>query len=267
MKAIVLSAGQGSRLLPTTAHTPKCAVAVGERRLIEHQLERLLEQGIDSITVVVGYGADQVEQLLAERYDPRRVGTLFNPFFGVADNLASCWMARQEMGGEFILLNGDTLFEPAVLERLLGAPPHPVILATDHKSAYDDDDMKVSTRGGRLVRVGKRLPPDQVHGESIGMMLFREQGAIAFRATLERAMREPQALEQWYLSVIDRMADSGQVWTQSMRGLDWLEIDDAADLEQARARARNWRARREELRDPQTSARFAPAVSSCGAPF
>ena len=233
MKAIILSAGRGSRLLPMTTDTPKCALAVGDRTLIEHQIERLLEQGIASITVVVGFGAERVEQLLAARYDPRRVTTLYNPFFQVADNLASCWMARGEMNDDFVLLNGDTLFEPAVLTRLLAAPTHPITLATDHKPHYDADDMKVSLRGNRLVRIGKRLARERTDGESIGMMLLRKPGTAAFRAALDRAVRRPQGLEQWYLSVIDELADSGQVRTQSMRGLSWIEVDTPADLEQA----------------------------------
>jgi choline kinase len=50
------------------------------------------------------------------------VRTLFNPFYKVADNLASCWMARGELRGNCLLINGDTLFEPAIARRLIEAP-------------------------------------------------------------------------------------------------------------------------------------------------
>jgi len=236
MKAIILSAGRGSRLLPLTTDTPKCTLSVGDHTLIEHQIERLLEHGIAPITVVVGFGAHHVEQLLARRYDPRRVVTLYNPFFQIADNLASCWMARGEMNDDVVLLNGDTLFEPALLARLLAAPAHPVTLAIDRKPHYDADDMKVSLRGARLVSVGKRLAPERIDGESIGMILFRKPGAAAFRGALERAVRRPQGLRQWYLSAVDELADSGEVWTRSMQGLSWIEVDTPADLQRARLR-------------------------------
>jgi choline kinase len=138
------------------------------------------------------------------------------------------------MAGDFVLLNGDTVFEPAVVQRLLAAPPRPVRLAVDHKETYDADDMKVSLDGdGRLRRVGKRLAPEIVGAESIGVMLFRGEGPALFREAIERALRRRDALHDWYLSVIDEMADHGHVWTASIQGLRWAEVDSPADIPRA----------------------------------
>ena len=138
------------------------------------QLDALARCGVPRATVVTGFASDQVERLVAGRTAPPRTQLLYNPFFRVSDNLVSCWIARGEMTGDFLLVNGDTLFEPAVLERLLAAPSRPVRLAVDRKEAYDADDMKVSLDAdGRLRRVGKRLAPEIVGAESIGVMLFR----------------------------------------------------------------------------------------------
>lgn len=138
------------------------------------------------------------------------------------------------MTGDFLLLNGDTLFEPAVLERLLAAPPRPVRLAVDRKETYDADDMKVSLDAdGRLRRVGKRLAPEIVGAESIGLMLFRGEGPALFREAIEQALRRPDALHAWYLSVIDELAEHGHVWTESIQGLKWAEIDAPADIARA----------------------------------
>ena len=93
--------------------------------------------------------------------------------------------------------------------------------------------MKVELDGCRLVRIGKDLLPDQVDGESIGMILFRDQGPILFRNALEKALRKTSAQTKWYLSVIDEMARSMPVWTCSTKGLQWCEIDYHADLKLA----------------------------------
>ena len=66
--------------------------------------------------VVTGFATDKVEQLLASRYDGQRVRTVFNPFYKVSDNLATCWIVRSEMAEDFVLLNGDTLFDTSVLQ-------------------------------------------------------------------------------------------------------------------------------------------------------
>ena len=233
MKAVILSAGQGRRLLPLTAKSPKCMVRINGQSILEWQIDELAKCGIEQATVVVGYEAHKVQRRMHRRYGPSRVRTLYNPDYAEADNLVSCWKARDEMTEDFILLNGDTLFEASVLQRLLNSPVRPVTLVTDHKINYDADDMKVVVDGGRVVRIGKDLAPEKVNGESIGMLLFRGEGPALFRIAMEQALREPSARKKWYLSVIDQMAQSMPVWTCSVQGLRWAEVDYPADLKQA----------------------------------
>jgi len=240
MKAIILSAGHGRRLLPMTASIPKCLLDIHGQSVVEWQIDHLLDNGVDDIMVVVGYGADLVEARLSEVYPSQKVKTLYNPFFDVTDNLATVWMAREEMIGDFILLNGDTLFESELLRSLLSAPHKPITLARDLKSRYDSDDMKMALDGDRLLRVGKDLGKVAVDGESIGMMLFRGQGGEQFREAVEQAMRKPVALRQWYLSVIDKLASQGQVWSHSIQGLQWGELDYPVDLDKALKMAAGW---------------------------
>ena len=234
MKAVILSAGQGSRLLPLTEDCPKCLLPINSSRLIELQIRNLIDCGIDDVAVVVGFRAAAVELFLRML---RRAGlairTLFNPFFYVADNLASCWIARSEMDQDFVLLNGDTIFEPAVLESLLAAPPAPVTLAIDRKAAYDSDDMKVRVQGTRLIEIGKSLPSARVDGESIGMMRFLGQGPGRFAGMLDTVMRTPHGIRWWYLKAIGLLADQGLVQTHSIEGLTWSEVDFPADLARA----------------------------------
>ncbi|TWI56724.1 choline kinase [Pseudomonas duriflava] len=240
-QAIILSAGQGRRLLPFTESLPKCLLEVEGKTVIEWQIDNLLVAGFDRISVVVGYAAAHVEQVLNARYGKGTISTFFNPFYEVADNLASCWMARQAMQDEFLLLNGDTLFDLPVLLRLLEAPVRPITLAIDRKAHYDSDDMKVCLDGDRLTRVGKTLALDSVDGESIGMMYFRSEGAALFRETLDRTIRQQDALQRWYLSIIDLLAQStGKVFVQSIEGLSWGELDFPQDLEAAKQKARTW---------------------------
>lgn len=234
MKAVILSAGQGSRLLPLTEDCPKCLLPINSARLIELQIRSLMACGITDVAVVVGFRAATVELFLRML---RRTGlvirTLFNPFFNVADNLASCWIARGEMDQDFVLLNGDTLFEPAVLESLLSAPSAPVTLAIDRKEAYDSDDMKVRVQGDRLVEVGKTLSSEQVDGESIGMMRFLGEGPRRFAGVLDEIMHTPNGISWWYLKAIGVLAGQGLVQTHSIEGLTWGEVDFPADLERA----------------------------------
>ena len=223
-----------------TAEIPKCLLDIQGRTVVEWQIDHLIENGINDITVVTGYGSDKVEALLDRRYGSQQITTIYNPFFDVADNLATVWLARGELVGDFLLLNGDTLFEPAVIRRLLESPLKPITLARDCKSRYDSDDMKVYLDGDRLVRIGKDLDTEGVGGESIGVLLFREEGGRLFRDAIEQVMRAPAALQQWYLSVIDRLASGGYVWSESIHGLEWGELDYPVDLDRAQRMVADW---------------------------
>ena len=129
---------------------------------------------------------------------------------------------------------------PMVRLQLLAAPEHPVTLAVSRKDRYDDDDMKVVRDGDRLVRVGKKLPLDSVDAESIGMMTFRGDGPRLFRDAIEHAIRTAEAQKQWYLSLIDRLARDGVVFTQTVPAQGWAEVDSPADLERAAMPGAPW---------------------------
>ncbi len=233
MKVIILSAGQGKRLLPLTSKTPKCLLDICGKTLLEWQVETLTREHIDDIVVVTGYGAHKVEQLVQRRLGQYRIRTFYNPDYATADNLVSCWKVRHEMDQDFILLNGDTLFEPAVLAKLLASPPSPITVTVSSKKKYDSDDMKVITKAGRLMRIGKQLPAEQVSAESIGLIYFRGRGPEIFRSALRQAIDQPEYNKKWYLSVIDQIAPNTPVMTCSITGLSWCEIDYPKDLKLA----------------------------------
>ena len=113
-------------------------------------------------------------------------------------------------------------------------------LVTDSKPGYDDDDMKVIVRDGRLQRVGKQLAGADVNGESIGMMAFRREGPARFAAQLDHMMRHGSGLQQWYLAAVDQLAAQALVAACPIDGLCWCEIDDSADLARAAEVIASW---------------------------
>lgn len=243
MKAIILSAGQGKRLLPLTAERPKCLLPLDGMTLLERQLEGLAAAGISEAVVVTGFGAQAISDLVEGRsFGGMSVRTLYNPFYSVADNLASCWIARGEMAGAFMILNGDTLFDEDVGSHVLRHEAQfPITVTINRKPSYDADDMKVSTEGERLLAIGKDLQAPDVDGESIGFLRFSADGAEIFVREIERAMSTREGLRQWYLSVIDRIAKTqGNVGVVSIQGLDWCELDFPQDYEAMQAMVRGW---------------------------
>jgi choline kinase len=243
MKAIILGAGQGKRLLPLTSDRPKNTIEIAGRTMLAWQVEQFVRCGIDEIVVVTGFKAevqDREVDLLRKQYPGCRFETIFNPFYKVADNLVSCWMAGSRMDDEFVLVNGDTLFHENVLRRLMSSRGAPITLAIDKKERYDEDDMKVHLDGAQLLEIGKDLPTDRINGESIGMLFFRDQGPRIFREMLSRIMSADGALDIWYLSAIGAIAQEHVVLTQTVQGLGWCEVDFPVDKTRAEDLVMEW---------------------------
>jgi choline kinase len=166
------------------------------------------------------------------------VRTVRNLRHATTDNLASCHAARDRFVGEAsVLLNGDTLFEPALLADLLAAEPAPILIAIDRKPLYDADDMKiVTTDDNRLRRIGKDLArPD---GEAIGITLLRDEGRARFLRQVEARLAAPGGERALYTEALDALAAQDRIGVRAVHGRRWIEIDTPEDL--AAAEAMRW---------------------------
>jgi choline kinase len=244
-KAIILSAGQGSRLGHLVDDRPKCLIDFGGRTLLDRQLDTLEANGVGEAVVVTGFHDELVNEAIARRSSGPSVRTVYNPFYKVADNLGSLFMARNELAGHCLVWNGDTLVSDALMRRVVENGRQGICVTIDRKPSYDDDDMKVVVGDdGRLRGIGKRISKG-VNGESIGLLAFRGGGAEQFREAIERDIRTPEGTTIWYLRVIHHIAESSEVWTLDIKGEEWGEVDFPQDVESARKLVAGWDAARQ----------------------
>jgi choline kinase len=245
MKAIILSAGQGSRLGHLVDGRPKCLIDFNGRTLLDRQLDTLAANGIDEAVVVTGFHDELVEAAIAARSGGPKVRTVYNPFYKVADNLGSLFIARHELEGDCLVWNGDTLVSEQLMSRVVGNDRQGIAVTIDRKDGYDADDMKVVVDGGgQLHAIGKRLPLEEVNAESIGLLAFRGGGAELFREWIEKVIRTGEGTTIWYLRVIHQIAQEHPVWTVDIQGEEWGEVDFPEDVEHARELSARWDERR-----------------------
>ena len=223
-----------------TDDRPKCLIHFGGRSLLDWQLDTLAAYGVDQAVVVTGFGDELVEAVIARRVGGPMVRTIFNPFYQVADNLGSLYLARGELTGDCLVWNGDTLVSNALMARVVANDAPGICVTIDRKPAYDDDDMKVVVGDdGRLRAIGKRIK-DGVNAESIGLLAFRGGGAERFAEAIERAMRTAEGTTIWYLRVIHYLAQEGEVRTLDIGGEEWGEVDFPDDVGVAEALVKGW---------------------------
>ncbi len=225
--AIVLAAGRGGRLGPLTADRPKCLLRVGTGSLLDHQLDALRGQGLESIVVVAGYCAEAVEAELAGR-----ATLLLNPRHAETNSLYSLWLARERTRDGFVLLNADVLFDPEILQRVL-ASPHPEALAVERREGFEAEEMKVALEGERIRAMSKSLPPDQAQAENLGVLKFSAEGARVLFDRMEELL-VAGAEKQFVPYAFDAIAEQRPLYGVPIDGLPWTEIDFVEDLLRAR---------------------------------
>jgi choline kinase len=237
MKAIILAAGRGERLMPLTQNTPKPLLDLGNgKTILETQLDAMEHCGIKEVVLVLGYLAEQIEAKI-KKYKNFEITTVYNPFYGVSSNLASLWMAKHQMGDEFVIVNGDDIFHPRVFEGLLSVSEEKEIcMVIDRKKNYLHEHMKVITKKNRVYAVSKEIDLQKANGESIGLIRFLKNGAKMMVETIEKMMRDGIGLKVFWLEALQQIMDEDfPVYYHTVREKDWAEIDFHPELEAVRA--------------------------------
>ncbi len=235
MKAIILAAGHGSRLLPLTLTTPKCLVQVGGRAILDHQLDAVAAAGFTGAVIVGGYRIEQIAAHLAARvsgYDgDLPTDLVFNPFWSTANSIGSVWAARAYLDSPFALMNGDTVFDAPILRAAVADPVRGVKLVIEPLDAPGLDDMLVEADGDRIVAVGKHLVGHEATARSLGLIV--STGGTAYADALRAVIGEEDGIHAYHHAVVRRVAETGGVHALRIApDARWQEIDRPEDIVQ-----------------------------------
>lgn len=240
MRIIILAAGKGTRAIPLTKNTPKSLLDIGNGvTLLEKQIENLQKSGVvDEIVLVVGYLAEQIEaKIKMHRENGINIVTVYNPLYEVSNNLISLWMAKPKMDEDFLITNGDNMFEPDVFSDLVNEHGEGIFLTINKKDEYVDDDMKVRLDDGTVVQVSKEIENSKADCESVGLVLVRgERYRRIFKDSMEKLVRNRHYINKFWLEIFNLMASNGvAIKPFEIDGKNkWKEVDFHLDLEDAR---------------------------------
>lgn len=239
MKAIILAAGQGTRLRPHTDDKPKCMVELAGKPLLHRQLEALRSVGVQRILLVGGYRADRleaegVERAINPRYaETNMVGTLF---------CAEDWMTP---GEDFLIAYGDIVYEPRVVQSLLDTDA-PIAVSVDRQwqalwesrmdnPLSDAETLKIRD-GNQIIELGKKPRSlDEIQGQYMGLIKVRGDHVAAFRkawhALDQKALYDGKDFDNMYMtSFIQHLIDSGHDVRAAFTDNGWIEVDTVEDL-------------------------------------
>jgi glucose-1-phosphate thymidylyltransferase len=109
MRAIIPVAGVGSRLRPHTYATPKVLLNVGGKPIIGHILDKIIRDGFDSATIIVGYLGEMVKEYVTANYDLKVDFVEQEERKGLAHAI---YLSQHTLTKEpLLIILGDTIFE------------------------------------------------------------------------------------------------------------------------------------------------------------
>ena len=228
--AILLAAGVGRRL-GDTHHGPKVLLDFAGTTLIERHLAALAGAGVRDISVTVGHEAERLRAALGGR-----AASVFNPDYRQG-SLLSLWVQRERLraGRTVLLMDGDVLYPPAMIERLLRAPGEAVMLV-DHELEPGDEPVKICFAGDTIVDFRKR--PEHAHdrhGESVGFFRFGPAMAAKLADACEAYVAAGRGEVEYEEAIRDLvLAEPARFTAVDVTDLPWTEIDFPEDVLKAR---------------------------------
>ncbi|WP_424018441.1 bifunctional sugar-1-phosphate nucleotidylyltransferase/acetyltransferase [Halorientalis pallida] len=207
MQAVILAAGEGTRMRPLTASLPKPMLPVADRPLCAHTADAAVEAGVDELVFVVGYEQAVVRDHFGERYRGVPVSyAVQEEQLGTAHAVQA---AEDHIDGAFAVLNGDDLYDPAALSSLFSGGPAVGTYAVEDPTPYGvfdvqdgtvtDIEEKPTEPPSNLVNVGAYVFPAEARDWLDVPM--SERGEHEITDVLERVIGEfdvrTVAVERW----------------------------------------------------------------------
>lgn len=176
MRAILLAAGEGSRLRPFTLDKPKPMVRVANKPVLQHAIEALTANGIQDVTIVVGYHREKIQSYFGEgkRFGARITYAFQEALGGTAHALATA----PPPSGSFLLLGGDNLVDAALVRSALAVGDGPALVA--HRSTRPQRYGVLTLDGSRLVRIEEK--PERPRSEWVNTGVYRLPAEFHARA-------------------------------------------------------------------------------------
>jgi choline kinase len=244
MKAIIIAAGRGRRLMPTTADTPKCYAEIHGRRMLDWALRAFTGAGVTDICFIGGYQIEKVQCDYPELTFRHNQGWENNNI------MLSLMHAEDLMGDGFVCCYSDILFTSDVVRRVLQHPAD-IALSVDthwleryvHRTQHPPDDAeKVTVLNGCVTRIHRNIDPNEAHGEYTGIAKFTSNGAAQLCEHFQRArarsagkpFREAAVFEKAYLiHLLQDMIEAGVKMAHADTPGHYMEVDTQQDFDLA----------------------------------
>ncbi len=245
MKAIILAAGQGTRLKKYTENLPKGMLSFMGKTIIERQIEMYRKCGINNIIIVRGFAADKIH------YDGIKYYT--NDDYSNTNMVESLLCAKQEFDDDVIVSYSDILFEERLLKGMMAADSDFACGVDDNwklywkqrygKIDFDTESLAIDN-DDNITELGLENPNiDSIDARYIGILKFSKQGLRYIMDIMNQAYKLPED-QPWQQSgkpvrkaymtdLLNAVIETGKAVKAIHFNNGWIEFDTNDDYENA----------------------------------
>lgn len=241
MRAIILAAGLGRRMMPLTEHVHKTLLTIGDQPIIDRLIRGLRENGIVRVTIVTGYRAEELESYVLAHFPELEFSFVRNELYESTNNIHSLALAFEQLdfAEDIVLLESDLIYEPAVLRRLIDSKHDNVALVDRYRIGLDGTVVAISESN-----VITHVIPASLQGPSFDFSdKYKTLNIYKFSAEFCRTTFS--RLLTYYSRIIDNNCyyelilgiliymQQAQIHAETLSGEIWAEVDDPNDLRNA----------------------------------
>lgn len=236
IKAIILAAGEGTRLRPYTENKPKCLVEVNGVSLLDRQLAVLNSAGIDEITLIGGYKSSMLNR--------KGIGLRLNADYAKTNMVWTLFSAESDLEGDILICYGDIVYSRDILLQLLKSDSDIAVTIDLEWESYwrarnenpldDAETLKLDSKG-QITEIGlKPNSVSEIQGQYMGLIKLSPEGVKIFKEAFDHGKTnglvgknvENAYMTDLLMSIIDAGYRVQSIPIQS----PWVEVDTVSDL-------------------------------------
>ncbi len=226
MRALILNSGLGSRMGVLTSEQPKCMTEISAREtILSRQLKLLAEAGIEEVVMTTGY-YDNVLVKYCEGLDmPLRFTFVKNPLYDQTNYIYSIYCAREYLDDDIILMHGDLVFEPQVLDKVMESPDS--CMTVSSTLPLPEKDFKANVVDGKVMKVGVDIFNDAMEAQAL-YKLKREDWKVWLGKIIEFC--ENGNTKVYAENALNELNGAANISALDVENLLCAEIDNVEDL-------------------------------------
>jgi len=229
MKAIILAAGEGNRIKGIT-NKPKCLLEIAGLSLLENALSCLSREGFQEVILVVGYRAELIKEF-GNNFEDMKLTYIETTLYRTTNNMFSLYLAREHLYDGAVILEGDVLFEPLILKRLLDSQQD--CWAVDNFVNLDGA-MLTTDQEGKITKIEiiREISTFPQGHKSVGIIRVSSDMGAKIASWLDEDVRRDDT-RIYYDLVLAKRLDKHPIYICDIAGLKWAEIDNEEDYRKA----------------------------------